>query len=211
VTLGAPEEDLAEVAAGIPDVAERRQGFVLRSSVTTGDEGVGGGSFELRVPVAELDATLADLADLGQVQSQTRTEDDVTGAFVSTRDRLRAARADRRGLLRRLQRADSELERRGIQRRLELAARRVTRLQGELRGLERRTGFAAVSVSLVEGDGGAGRSTSDALDDALDSLLGALNLALRVIGVLLPLAIVALFAWLAAKAIRRRRRESTLG
>lgn len=211
MTLGAPQEDLAELAAGIPDVVERRRGFVLRSSVTTGDEGVGGGTFDLRVPVTELDATLANLADLGQVQSQTQTEDDVTGAFVSTRDRLRAARADRRGLLRRLQRADSEIERRGIQRRLELAARRVNRVRGELQGLERRTGFAAVSVSLVEGDGGADGGTSDALDDALDSLLGAFNLALRVLGVVLPLAIVAALAWVCARTLRRRRRESALG
>lgn len=57
-------------------------------------------------------------------------------------------------------------------------------LRGELRGLEERTDFARVSITLTDEDGiggagDAGSSTGQALDDALGTLLGALNLLVR--------------------------------
>jgi len=210
LTLAAPADELGEAAAGINEVAQRRRGFVLTSSITTGQDGVGGGTFELRVPVTELDATLADLADLGQVRSQTRTDDDVTAVFSSIEDRLRAASAEQRGLRRRLARAETELEARGIRQRLRAVTGEIDRTRAELRTADRRTAFAAVSVSLTEGGDGGGGGTGEALEDALDSLVGALNFALRALGVLVPLAVLALLAWLAWRAMQRRRRESEL-
>ena len=182
-----------------------------RSSVTSGERGVGAGSFELRVPVAELDATLAELGDLADVRSQTRSEDDVTAPFTSIEDRLEAVTAQREGLLRRLEEAQSDAEEQVLRRRLSRTTRRVDALRAELRTIERRTAFAAVSVSLTEAEKDEGSGTGAAIDDARDSLAGALGLAVRVLGVLLPIAIVAGLVWAAARALRRRQRESALG
>lgn len=209
MTLAAPDDRVAEVAHDIPGIVERHRGFVLGSSVTTGDEGTTGGSFDLRVPAAELDATLSDLSDLGQVRSQTQTDDDVTGAFVSVRDRLAAARAERRGLLRRLERASTPAEARATRERLDRATRIVNRVQGSVAALEKRTAFAALTLSLVADDAAAS-GTDDALRDAAASLLGAFNLAVRVLGFVLPLAIVGGLAWFLATMLRRRRREAAL-
>ncbi len=209
MTLAAPDDRVAEVARDIPGIVQRHRGFVLGSSVTTGDEGATGGSFDLRVPATELDATLSDLADLGQVRSQTQTNDDVTGAFVSVRDRLAAARAERRGLLRRLERASTAAEARATRERLDRATRIVNRLQGSVAALEKRTAFAAVTLSLVADDAAAS-GTGDALHDAASSLLGAFNLAVRVLGFVLPLAIVGGLAWFLAGMLRHRRREAAL-
>lgn len=211
MTLAAPADDLDEIAGEVADVAARHRGFVLRSSVTSGDAGTGGGSFELRVPVTDLDATLAELGDIADVRSQTQTEDDVTAPFTSIEDRLEAATAQREGLLRRLERAGTDAEEEAIRRRLGRATRRADAIRAELRTIERRTAFASVSVSLVEGEEDADSTTGAALDDALDSLLGAFNLAVRVLGFLVPIAIVAGLAWLSARALRQRRRESALG
>lgn len=214
MTLAAPVDELDDVAAGVADVAERHRGFVLRSSVTSGDgdeSGVGSGSFELRVPVAELDPTLAELGDLAEVSSQTRTQEDVTAPFTSIEDRLRAATAQREGLLRRLEGAASDAEEQSLRRRIGSVTRRVSSLRAELRTIERRTAFAAVSVSLTEVEEDDAGGTGAAIDDARDSLVGALGLAVRVLGVLLPIALVAGLGWMAARALRRRRRESALG
>jgi hypothetical protein len=49
-----------------------------------------------------------------------------------------------------------------------------------------------------------------AFDDVAGTLEGALVLAIRVLGVALPFALLALLAWAAAGLMRRRRREAAL-
>ena len=61
------------------------------------------------------------------------------------------------------------------------------------------------------GAAGAPSSTESALEDVLDSVVSAFNLAVRALGVLVPLALAGALAWLAFAALRRRRRESVLG
>jgi len=214
MTLAAPEDRLDEVGSEIVEIAGRREGFVLSSELSTGDEGTTGGSFELRVPADELSPTLRDLARLGTVRSQSVSADDRTQTFVSTEDRLRTSKAERASLLKRLADADTEREAEAIRSRLDLVGGQITGLRDELRGLRERTSFAAVNVTLERGDGeGAGTSrdgVGGALDDALHTLEEALGIAIRVLAVALPLALIGLIAWLGLRALTRRRRESAL-
>jgi Domain of unknown function (DUF4349) len=215
VTLAAPSDRLDAVADNIVAVVDRRRGYVLRSSISSGDEGATGGSFDLRVPAGELRQTLRELSQLADVRARSQSGQDITRGFVSVEDRLRAARAERRGLLRRLERADSDREAQAIRDRLNLVSGEIRGLRDQLRDLRERTSYAAVAVTLVQRDGNddssGGASTGDAFDDALGSLVGSFNIALRVLGVAVPLALVAALAWLAAAALRRRRREAALG
>jgi hypothetical protein len=215
MTLAAPGDELERLADEIVAVSDRNGGFVLRSSVTSGDEGVTGGSFDLRIPADRLRQALRELSALGSVRSRTQSGHDVTREFSLARDRLAAARAERRSLLRRLERADSDEEAEAIRRRLHLVASEIRGLRSHARDVRLRADYAAVSVSLTEANGDSGSAggldgTGAALEDALDSLAGSLNLALRVLGVALPLGLVALLAWLAGRAVIRRRRESAL-
>ena len=50
LTLAAPADRLDRVADRIATITDRYDGFVLRSSLGTGDEEATGGSFELRIP-----------------------------------------------------------------------------------------------------------------------------------------------------------------
>ena len=214
LTLAAGGDRLDRVSDGIATVTDRYGGFVLRSSITTGDEGTTGGSFELRIPATKLQPALRDLSGLGEVRARSQSGQDVTREFVSVEDKLDAARAERRGLLGRLERAETDRQARAIRERLELVSAEIRGLRGQLRDLRLRTGFATVSVSLVErdgnGNGATGGGTGEALDDALGSLVGSLNLALRALGIAIPLALLAVLAWLAARTLRRRRREAVL-
>ena len=212
LTIAAHGEKLDGVADGVTAVADRHRGFVLRSSVTSGEEGPAGGSFDLRIPAADLQAALRELGELGDVRSRTQSGADVTPEYVSARDRLDAARAERRSLLRRLERADSGAEAESIRRRLDAVAIEIRNLRGQLRELRLRTNYARVTVTLVSdqadsgGDGGFG----DAFDDFTGSLVGSAELALRALGVLLPLSLVGLAGWWALRLGLRRRRESGL-
>jgi hypothetical protein len=89
----------------------------------------------------------------------------------------------------------------------------INRLQGRLRMLRLRTDYATVAVTLESRDDDAvapGDGIGGALDDALDSVGDALELAIRALGIALPLALLAAALALAARTVKRRRRESAL-
>ena len=213
--LEMPVDEMSRVAEQVTTVTNRHGGFVLSSSVSTGEDEAGG-DFELRIPSAQLRPALRDLSALADVRSQTQTGRDVTREHVTAKDRLRAARAERRSLLRRLENAATDEEAEAIRVRLDLVAGEINGLRGRLRGLRLRTDYAVVTVSLLpheggeDGGGGAGGSFDDALGDAGDLFVGVAGVLVRVLAVALPLGLVALAGWLAGRVVRRRRRESAL-
>jgi hypothetical protein len=209
--LSVPVKEMTRVADQVSAVAYRHGGFVLSSSVDSGDDG-GGGDFSLRIPTAELRPALRDLGKLAPVANQSQRGRDVTRQHVTAKDRLQAARAERRSLLRRLAEADTDEEAESIRRRLDLVAGEINGLQAQLRDLRLRTNYAVVNVTLSEAtkDKGQLGSFGDSLDDAGDLLAGFAGVTIRVLALALPLGLIALLSWLAARALRRRRRESAL-
>ena len=219
LTLAAPDDRLEDVANDIIAVTDRYDGFVLRSSVSSGQEGASAGDFELRIPASRLQPALGDLSKLGDVRARTQAGKDITREFVSASDRLRAARAERRSLLTRLESADTDTEAESIRRRLDLVAAEVNGLRGQLRALRLRSDYATVAVTLERTDDEGGSSSGDgdrgglggALEDSLGSLSASVELLVRLLGVVLAPALLAALLWLGARVARRRRREAALG
>lgn len=213
--LEAAADELARVADQVTAVTNRHGGFVLSSSLSTGDDRAGG-DFELRIPSNRLRPALRDLTGLATVRSQSQSGRDVTREHVTAMDRLQSARAERRSLLRRLEQADTDEEAEAIRRRLDLVAGEINGLRAQLRDLRLRTDYAVVTVALLASkngsseEGGAGGTFDDALGDAGDLLLGTAGILIRILALLLPLALIGLLLWLAAGPLRRRRRESAL-
>ena len=211
--LEMPVDEMSRVAEQVTAVTNRHGGFVLSSSLSTGEDSAGG-DYELRIPANQLRAAVRDLSALADVRSQSQTGRDVTRHFVTATDRLQAARAERRSLFRRLENATTDEEVEAIRAQLDIVAAEINGLRGQLRNLRLRTNYAVVTVSLLEksgdeGGGGAG-SFDDALGDAGDLLVTVAGLIVRALAVLLPLGLIALVAWLAGRALRRRQRESAL-
>jgi hypothetical protein len=214
MTLEAPDEEIPRVGQEITRVTARHGGFVLSSSLDTSDDGASG-YYELRIPAGRLRPALADLAGLATVSSQSQSGRDVTRRHVTIEDRLQAARAERRSLLRRLELATTDEEAEAIRRRLDLVAAEINGLRGLLRDLRLRTNYAVVTVDLSgTGDdssgAGAGGSLDDALNDAGDLAVGLAGVLIRIAAIAVPLALIAALGWLAARLLRRRRRESVL-
>jgi hypothetical protein len=211
--LEMPVDEMTRVAEQVTTVTNRHGGFVLSSSVSTGQDSAGG-DFELRIPATRLRPALRDLGALADVRTQSQTGRDVTREHVTARDRLRAARAERRSLLRRLELAVTDEEAEAIRRRLDLVAGEINGLRAQLRDLRLRTDYAVVTVSLLPSDGdqggAGGGSFDDALGDAGDLLVAMAGVIVRALAVALPLALIALVGWLAGRAVRRRQRESAL-
>src|SRR4051812_3542117 len=165
--LEAPVDEMGRVADQVTAVTNRHGGFVLSSSVSTGDGA--GGDFNLRIPASELRPALRDLSAIADVRSQSQTGRDVTPEHVTARQRLRSARAERKSLLRRLEVAATDTEAEAIRRRLDIVAGEINGLRGHLHSLRLRTDYAVVRVELLTGNGhsgGGGGSFGDALRDA---------------------------------------------
>jgi Domain of unknown function (DUF4349) len=211
LTLASDPDEFDSLADAIFRTADRRDGFVLQSSFTQGEEGFSSGFFELRVPSSQLQPTLNELSRLATVRARSESGTDVTGSFVSVRDRLRTALALRTSLLRRLELAVTDTAADAIRRRLGIVGNRIGGLRDQLRGVRERTEYATVHVELVDEDAGAAVSeTDDAVDDAVGSLEDILNFLIRVGGVVLPLALAGGIGWLVVARARRRARERAL-
>jgi Domain of unknown function (DUF4349) len=211
LTLAATRNKLESVANQIVAVVDRHHGYVLHSSVTSGSGG--GGSFDLRVPASALQATLGDLSGLANVRSRSQNVTDVTSSYNSTSDRLDTQRALRQSLLKQLAAATTDSQASALRSRLRLVSAQIRSLSAQFDGLRQRTSLATVEVSLVPKRARAAVTTGGIggdLHDAFHTLVVSFGIALRVLGVLIPLAIVGGLAWFGAVVLRRRRREAAL-
>jgi uncharacterized protein DUF4349 len=214
LVLATPRKDVEDAADGVIAVADRYQGFVLRSDVSGGDRGRAGATLELRIPSDRLQPALRDLSELAHVRSRTQTTQDITARFVSARSRLNEAMAERRALLRQLAKATTANETASIRARLRLANRRIAAVRSDLRSLRNRVNFSTVSVAIeadesIKASGGKW-TPGDALRDAGDILRTTLGILLVSLAVLLPLIALGTVAWFASRGIRRGYRERAL-
>jgi hypothetical protein len=212
LTLAAPKDKLSDVGDQVIAVTDRYRGFVLQSSVTSAGA-QGSGSFDLRIPVRSLRPALRDLSALADVTSRTENADDVTASFVSARTRLQELNAERRGLLRRLASAQTDLAAGAIRSRIRTVNAQIDNQTRVMTDLRRRTSYAAVAVTLQAKQGGSsgGTGIGSGARDLRDSLIDAANMSLRVLGVALPIALLVALLWLGSSWLGRRRRESVLG
>ncbi len=207
---------LQDAADGIVRATQDLDGVVASSQVDSSPSG-GEATFVLRVPTARLDDALKRFGELADVARLSQGSEDITGSFVSAQDRLSDARAERKALLAALGKATTPRSIASLRARIRGNRTEIARLEGDLRGLRRRTDLARVDVTLsargraVAPDAGSAWGPGDAARDALRVLEVLAGVALIAGAVLLPLALLGAGAALAGRGLRRRRREAVLG
>src|SRR3954468_6601257 len=97
LTISTAHHTLQQAADGVGTIAESHGGFVLTSHVDTGDQG-SGGSFTLRVPQRQLQATVADISKLGHLKARSESGQDMTAPYNDVQDKLGNALLERRAL-----------------------------------------------------------------------------------------------------------------
>jgi hypothetical protein len=214
LTLAANRDQVEDVADDVIRTTDRHGGFVLSSSVSSG-EGDAGATLDLRIPSAKLPAALGDLSELAHVRSRTQNANDITARFSSPRRRLADASAERQGLLRQLARAQTPNQTASIRARLRLVNDRIDQARRDLRRLQNRVSYSAVSVTIDterRGEGGSAGawSAGDAIDDALSILGVAAGILLVVTAVLAPVTLLGLALWAGYRLRARRRRDQAL-
>jgi hypothetical protein len=195
------------------DLTRSLGGYVVSSSVATGEEG--SASITVRVPVAKVQDAIAGLSGLGRIVAQQVTIDDLQ----ETLDQLETREAAVRGQIARI-RARLENEQLDPQTEAVLRARLQT-LREELRAL--RTGIAStnaearmstIQLTVVTPNAFGAVAPSSRIDRTIDEALNVLAwegiVALGLVIILAPFALVAFAAWLGRRLYRRHEEERLL-
>jgi hypothetical protein len=193
-------------------VAGKYGGYVQSSSMA-GTE-VRSGDLLLRVPADRFDDAMSDLRELGTVDGQSMSGEDVSAQFVDLEARLRAWQAQEAVLLDLMSQATSIEATIRVQSELQDVQVRIEQIKGELRLLEDRTEFATIQVSLHEPGGPvapqrfddtARPSLGEAWERAIDGVLGVFYVVVVGLGYLVPIAAIAAIAWFAYRRVGRPR------
>lgn len=211
--------DLLVGKGGFEEAFERAQlvageygGFVVSSS--SHGTRIRSGSLVLRVPNASFERALADLRDLGRVEGESVSGEDVSAQFVDLEARLRTWEAQESVLLRLMERATSVEDTLRIQRELQDVQLRIEQIRGQLRVLRDRTELATITVSIHE-PGAVIRQQiaarerrpdlGEAWARAVDGFLGVVFVVVVGLGYLVPIAALGAVAWFALRRWIRAR------
>ena len=209
----ADSDGVAESAQKAIALAQRLGGHVVNSTVATG-EGANA-AITLRVPVTRVQEAIAGLSALGTIVSQQVSVEDLQATLDQLERRERSVRAQIALITARL-----ESEPLDAATRARLEARRKN-LRDELRAL--RTGIAGtnaearmatIQMTVVTEEGSAVTPVPSRLDRTLDEALNVLVwegvVALAILIVAAPFALLALAIWLGNRLYRRREDERLL-
>jgi Domain of unknown function (DUF4349) len=219
--LSTAPEQFRDAADGVLDVVADHRGFVVSSSVSGGDPGVPGAQpgradFRLKIPARELPATLAALSDLGHVVSRSDGTEDITGRFVSAKQRIEDFTKARQNLLAQLEDAVTTTEQQSIRARLRIVEAQLDDAQADLAAAQQRVSLVPVGVSIASDslvgstDEGGGWGIDDAFRDARDILTVMAGVALVSLAILVPVALIAAVAYALFALVVRRQRERAL-
>jgi hypothetical protein len=193
----------------IDTLAGELGGYVSASQL--GRDGQRTGSIEIRVPVRRFHTALADIANLGTLQTESITGQDVTQDFVDLGARLENLRAQQSFLRRLMSRAQTVSGSIDVENHLTSVELGMERLTGQIRYLQNRASFSTVTVTLSE-QGAAPpvhHHASALWKAAARSLHSALSVVETVIvgaGYVVPLALLALIALGAGRLLWPRLR-----
>jgi hypothetical protein len=209
----ADSEGVADSAQKAIALVQRLGGHVVNSTVATG-EGANA-ALTLRVPVARVQEVIAGLSALGTIVSQQVSVEDLQATLDQLERRERSVRAQIALITARLETEPLDAETRA---RLEL---RRKNLRDELRALrsgiagtnaEART--ATIQMNVVTVEGSAAAPVPSRLDRTLDEALNVLVwegvVALAILIVAAPFALLALAVWLGNRLYRHREDERLL-
>lgn len=211
MALAAPPEEVNDVSDEAIAITRDLDGIVATSSVSSaGDEA--NAMLELVIPTRNLDAAIDRLAEIADVRSLNETTVDITHPYVSAKDRLADAEAERRELLEALGNASTDEEAEALRLQIADARKEIARAQARFDRIARRAQLSEVSLTITGDRNATGddRTLGDWLDDAVSVLRDVAGVLLISAAILIPLGLLAAIAWFVISRLLRRRRERAL-
>jgi hypothetical protein len=195
------------------DLTRSLGGYVVSSSVTTGEQG--NASLTVRIPVARVQDAITGLSGLGRIVSQQVTVDDLQEQL----DQLDHGRAS---LVEQITRITARLETEDLdpeQTAALEARRRVLRselraVRSQIAGTSAEARMSTIQLSIVTPNASGAVVPGSRIDRTIDQALNVLAwegvVALGMLIVLAPFALVGLAVWVGRRAYRRHEEERLL-
>jgi hypothetical protein len=220
IVLGTKPGEVSAASAKVYEAVHAANGVVLHSSVKSGSAGATGASFDLLIPSAKLNDTLAAFSSIAEVRQRHDATNDITAPTVSAAEELADSNATIDSLLKQLGDAETEAEQESVEARLREERRRHASIRASLDRLHQRASMSEVTLRIVTDHGAGvvppskdngGWDVGDALRDAGHVLTVTAGVLLIGLAILAPFALFALIFWAGNRIRVRRLRERTLG
>lgn len=211
-------KDARETARKVSEAAVAVGGYTANRTETLPSVGHRQVTMQVRVPAPQFDTVIDQLAGFGKVIQQTVNTQEVTEEFVDTDARVRNLKMTEQRVLGHLERATDLAEILNLERELTRIRGEIEGMDGRLRYLKSRVDFSSIDVTLAEEaqaqsvlpvrSWSLGKEFADAARSLGSLLQGLLSIAAWLIVwaiIWLPLAWVAL---LVARRIRKDRQRN---
>ena len=209
-----PDSDaVSRAAQDALDLTRSLGGFVVSSSVATGEEG--SATITVRVPVAKVQDAITGLSDLGRIVSQQVTIDDLQGTLDELEKREATVRSEIARIRARLRTETLDAQTEAVLRaKLQTLRAELTELRSGISSTEAEARMSTIQLTVVTPGAFGAVAPPSRIDRAVDEALNVLAwegvIALGMLIVLAPFALVAFAAWLGRRLYRRHEEERLL-
>ncbi len=202
-------DSLEAAIAAVQRLAAALGGYVGNTSLFAGQSQVRSATLELKIPSARFDEALSGLNPLGTVESISSTAEDVGEEFVDITARVTNARRLEERLITLLATRTGKLEDvLAVERELSRVREEIERWEGRLRYLRSRVATSTLSVTVHEpapllGAAPGENVILDAFKGAWRNFVHFVAWCIASLGVLIPVAVLAVIGWLVWRRVRR--------
>ena len=209
----ANSDAVSRAAQDALDLTRTLGGFVVSSSVTTGEEG--SASITVRVPVGKVQDAITGLSGLGRIVSQQVTIDDLQATLDELERREAGVRSQIARIRARLQTETLDAQTEAVLRaKLQTLRSELTELRTGISSTEAEAAMSTIQLTVVTPGAFGAVAPPSRIDRAIDEALNVLAwegvIALGMLIVLAPFALVGFAAWLGRRLYRRHEEERLL-
>jgi hypothetical protein len=214
LTLEVADSDaVSRAAQDALDLTRSLGGYVVSSSVATGEQG--SASLTVRVPVARVQDAIAGLSGLGRIVSQQVTIDDLQASLDELVKREASVRGQIARILARLKTEDLAPQTEAVLRsRLQTLRTELRELRSGIDATNAEARMSTIQLAVVTPGAFGAVAPPSRIDRTIDEALNVLAwegvIALGIAIVLAPFALVAFAAWLGRRLYRRHEEERLL-
>ncbi len=196
-------------ASSVAHIAAINGGSILSTSTEGGDSG----SFTLRIPSANFDKAMVQLAQLGTVDSSASQGQDVTAQYVDLQAHRKIYLSRRKVLFGLMSHATTIGQTLTLQNQLDQVQLKIDQITGQLNYIKKQVAESTIKVDLHE-PGAAAAESSDAIDHpslgrawdrAVQGFFNIVTATVVGLGYLIPLLVLAGIVLLVVRFARRRR------
>ncbi|HWC72921.1 MAG TPA: DUF4349 domain-containing protein [Gemmatimonadales bacterium] len=212
-TASVEVDSLESAIARLKELAARVGGYVANTDIETGNNRQRQGDVEVKVPATRFEEALSGLTPIGRLESVNVEAQDVGEEFVDVTARMENAKRLEQRLIQLLATRTGKLKDvLAVEESLARVREEIERHEGRIRYLQAHTAMSTLSVTVHEPFpvvGTAGKSVmGEAFTQAWRNFVVLLAFVIQSLGVVLPLAVVAIAGWLLTKRMRLARQRT---